>query len=160
MLSETVQTIKNRLETLQKSQTVTINQVSESLEAFKNSTTYVSFLETQIKKNKDAIIQQNYNDVLRPIFNKEYPQPGNYCWAISIPLKPNTNQYSVVDSKIEFIYSTKYGAFQDQYIFSNVIPTLTLFATNLGDNLFAPNTTYTNLIRQLRLNTANSLNNS
>ena len=100
-------------------QVITLQQVSDSLKEFKNSTLYISFLETQIKNNESLIRQNGYNAVLRPLFEKMFFKPGNYCWVITLPRNIN-------DATFEFQYSTKFGFLQGQKVtqIQNVLPNL------------------------------------
>lgn len=104
---------------IQPEQVITLQQVNDSLQEFKKSTLYISFLETHIKSNVSLIQQFGYNTVLRPLFEKMFPDPGNYCWIISLPRNRN-------DATVEFQYSTTYGFLQGQKVtqIQNVLPNL------------------------------------
>ena len=92
------------------SQNIIIDQVNRSLESFKKSTSYVSFLQAQINNNVESIKTHGY-PILRPIFEKKYPEFGNYGWITSLPSNP-------LDARIEFQYSSKFDFLQGQKVFS------------------------------------------
>jgi hypothetical protein len=100
-------------------QVITVEQVNDSFKEYKKSTMYISFLETQINNNISLIQQFGYNNVLRPLFEKMFYSPGDYCWIISLPTNIN-------DATNEFQYSTKFGFLQGQKVtqIKNVLPNL------------------------------------
>jgi hypothetical protein len=87
---------------------VTIEQVNLCLENFKVSTSCVSFVHTMIQTHKDSIIQNGY-EILRPLLDKKYSSPGNYCWITSLP--PNKNNATDL-----LQYSNRYGFLQGRRI--------------------------------------------
>ena len=87
---------------------VTIETVNLCLEKFKLSTSCVSFVHTMIQTHKDSIIQNGY-EILRPLLDKKYSSPGNYCWITSLP--PNKNNATDL-----LQYSNRYGFLQGRRI--------------------------------------------
>jgi len=95
---------------LQIQNTDTFDQVNLCFKTLMKKMNYVFRLKNEIDKNLRQINRDGFEKVLRPIFQKAFPLPDNYCWAVSLPK-------DITQSKVEFQYSTYFDYLSEQYIY-------------------------------------------
>jgi hypothetical protein len=102
--------LNNYFKPLQINNTNTFDQVNDCFKALLQKMTYVFRLKNEIDKNIRQINRDGFEKVLRPIFQKAFPLPDNYCWVVSLPK-------DITQSKVEFQYSTYFDYLSEQYIY-------------------------------------------